>query len=76
MAAFFAKSVANSAEAVKLAKHFFEKQKTPGSIVMTSSTAGVAGDMYNPAYMASKHGVGVPSVLIVPFDADNYRYSA
>jgi NAD(P)-dependent dehydrogenase (short-subunit alcohol dehydrogenase family) len=47
-------------KAVKLAKHFFDKQKTPGSIVMTSSTAGITGDMYNPAYMASKHGVSIP----------------
>ncbi|KAJ9502161.1 hypothetical protein H2202_002225 [Exophiala xenobiotica] len=35
---------------VKLAKHFFERQKRPGAIVMTSSTGGVTGGAYLPVY--------------------------
>lgn len=50
---------ANTLLAVKLAKHFFEKQKSPGAIVMTSSTAGVVGDTYLPVYTTCKHGVSI-----------------
>ncbi|KAL5346199.1 hypothetical protein ACLOAV_008465 [Pseudogymnoascus australis] len=42
---------------VKLAKYFFDKQNSPGSILLTSSTGGVTGDTYLPVYMTSKHGL-------------------
>ncbi len=48
--------------AVKLAKYFFDKQKSSGAIILTSSTGGVTGDAYLPVYMACKHGV---SILII-----------
>lgn len=49
----------NPLPAVKLAKHFFEKQKHPGAIVLTSSTGGLCGDAYLPVYTATKHGVRI-----------------
>ncbi|KAG4431542.1 hypothetical protein IFR05_012977 [Cadophora sp. M221] len=61
---------------VKLAKYFFEKQKSPGSIVMTSSTGGYVGGSYLPAYMISKHGViGLMRAIAQnsPFRASNIR---
>lgn len=43
--------------AVKLAKHHFEKQKSPGAIILTSSTGGICGEAYLPVYTTTKHGV-------------------
>lgn len=45
----------NYFQAVKLAKHFFGKQKSPGSIILTSSTGGLCGDAYLAVYTTTKH---------------------
>ncbi|KAK5419843.1 hypothetical protein LTR06_001312 [Exophiala xenobiotica] len=63
---------------VKLAKHFFERQKRPGAIVMTSSTGGVTGGAYLPVYTSCKHGViglmrAVSSEGVTPFSTSNIR---
>ena len=49
----------NQLKAIKLAKHFFEKQKSPGSIVLTSSTGGICGEAYPLVYTTTKHGVRI-----------------
>jgi hypothetical protein len=47
----------NQLKAIKIAKHFFEKQKSPGAVVLTSSTGGICGEAYLPVYTTTKHGV-------------------
>lgn len=44
-------------DTVKVAVSHFKRQKTPGRIVMTASTAGYMSEPGVPVYSATKHGV-------------------
>ncbi|KAK7888187.1 hypothetical protein LTR67_009064 [Exophiala xenobiotica] len=57
---------------VKLAKHFFERQKRPGAIVMTSSTGGITGGAYLPVYTSCLMRA-VSSEGGTPFSTSNIR---
>jgi len=51
--------------------------KTEGCIVNMSSTAGVGGQAYNTAYVASKHGLlGMSKSLALEFAKQNVRVNA